>query len=246
MPSDELLIVDSGSNDETLQIARQHGARILHLDGPFGYGKALNAGFAAARNPWVLVLSSHCIPLVSPFLAVFRTQIPNFPGSLALASGSCQLIDSALHSDPVADRHLEFVDLASWKLKLPSLAGNRNTLYRRAHWQDHPFDEQLVTAEDVEWCLWAINHGRVLTVIPGAAVLYRNQGSLRHMFAKGRDEARAGRRFLSSPPLPIKGLFIGFASRAKMCLSGGVPPGTAMREVAHLLGSFMGSRRKTR
>ena len=59
-PDDEIIIVDSGSSDATLEIAKNHHARILIAEPPFNYSKSLNLGFAAAKNPWVLVISSHC------------------------------------------------------------------------------------------------------------------------------------------------------------------------------------------
>jgi glycosyltransferase involved in cell wall biosynthesis len=54
---DEIVVVDSGSADETLSIARQFGCRVLHRDFD-GFG--LQKGFAVgqARNHWVLVVDA--------------------------------------------------------------------------------------------------------------------------------------------------------------------------------------------
>ncbi|MFC5410037.1 glycosyltransferase family 2 protein [Larkinella bovis] len=54
---DEIVVVDSGSTDQTLTIAQQAGCRILHRDFD-GFG--LQKGFAVtqARNPWVLVVDA--------------------------------------------------------------------------------------------------------------------------------------------------------------------------------------------
>jgi glycosyltransferase involved in cell wall biosynthesis len=54
---DEIVVVDSGSSDRTLEIAREHGARIIPraFDG-FGPQKAF--AVQEARNPWVLVVDS--------------------------------------------------------------------------------------------------------------------------------------------------------------------------------------------
>jgi len=43
----EVLVVDGGSNDRTVEIAHQKGARVLHQDGT-GYGDALRMGFQFA------------------------------------------------------------------------------------------------------------------------------------------------------------------------------------------------------
>src|ERR1041385_8579419 len=91
---DELIIVDSGSRDTTLAIAQQHGAKLLTIDGPFNYSRALNIGFEAAIHPWVLALSSHCIPTSQQHLAQFRKQLALFPESVVVAYGPCLLTEA--------------------------------------------------------------------------------------------------------------------------------------------------------
>lgn len=55
--ADEILVVDSGSTDETVTLAQQHGARILHQDW-LGYGPQKRFAAAAAANRWVLSLDA--------------------------------------------------------------------------------------------------------------------------------------------------------------------------------------------
>src|SRR6185436_16768022 len=47
----DVLVVDSGSSDDTIAIARAHGARILEIDSTdFDYSKSLNIGFENVRG----------------------------------------------------------------------------------------------------------------------------------------------------------------------------------------------------
>lgn len=55
--ADEIVVVDSGSTDETVKLARQHGARVLHQDW-LGYGPQKRVAAAAAANRWVLSLDA--------------------------------------------------------------------------------------------------------------------------------------------------------------------------------------------
>lgn len=55
--ADEIIIVDSGSTDDTLDICRQHGARIIET-GWDGYGPNKNKGIDAAKNDWILNLDA--------------------------------------------------------------------------------------------------------------------------------------------------------------------------------------------
>ena len=68
--SHEVLIVDSGSTDDTLQIAERHGARITHIKkSDFTFGRSLNVGCEAARGQFLVFISGHCIPARQDWLA---------------------------------------------------------------------------------------------------------------------------------------------------------------------------------
>lgn len=55
--ADEIVIVDSGSTDKTLEIAQQYGAKIFHQDW-LGYGKQKNCALSKCSNEWVLSLDA--------------------------------------------------------------------------------------------------------------------------------------------------------------------------------------------
>src|SRR5688572_4660273 len=59
----ELIVVDSGSTDGTLEIARRWCDRLIELPSErFTYGRALNVGAEAASAPIHFALSAHCAP----------------------------------------------------------------------------------------------------------------------------------------------------------------------------------------
>src|SRR4051812_4876139 len=66
----DILVVDSGSTDDTIEIARSHGARI-HEIAPedFDYSMSINAGVERVRGDFVVLLSAHAIPLDDRWLA---------------------------------------------------------------------------------------------------------------------------------------------------------------------------------
>ena len=55
--ADEILIVDSGSTDDTAQIAARHGARVETKEW-LGFGRQKQHAVALARNDWVLCLDA--------------------------------------------------------------------------------------------------------------------------------------------------------------------------------------------
>jgi glycosyltransferase involved in cell wall biosynthesis len=53
--ADEVLVVDSGSSDSTVEIARRHGARVVTKEW-LGFGRQKQHAVSTARNDWVLCL----------------------------------------------------------------------------------------------------------------------------------------------------------------------------------------------
>ena len=52
--SGEVLVADNGSRDSSIEIARQHGARVVQVVAK-GYGNALRGGIEAARSEWIII-----------------------------------------------------------------------------------------------------------------------------------------------------------------------------------------------
>src|SRR5438067_13488617 len=50
----EVIVADNGSTDGSIQIAEEHGARVVHVP-ERGYGSALRAGIAATRGPLIIM-----------------------------------------------------------------------------------------------------------------------------------------------------------------------------------------------
>lgn len=78
--ADEIVIVDSGSTDQTLAIARQYGARIVPRDW-LGYVGQKNFALDQAQHPWVLSVDAD--EELSPELAVALLQVKGDPAAEA-------------------------------------------------------------------------------------------------------------------------------------------------------------------
>jgi tetratricopeptide (TPR) repeat protein len=53
---DEIVLLDTGSTDDTVRVAEQHGARVFHSDWCDDFSAARNAAVSHARGKWILVL----------------------------------------------------------------------------------------------------------------------------------------------------------------------------------------------
>ena len=73
---DELVIVDSGSTDRTVSIAREFGARVIEADWP-GFGRQKQRALEACSGDWILSLDADEFPdeeLVSALARVTRGE----------------------------------------------------------------------------------------------------------------------------------------------------------------------------
>ena len=232
---DEFIAVDSGSTDSTLAIAAAHGAQIVPAPGPFNYSKSLNLGFRAARNPWVLVISSHSIPLVPDLLAVFRAVARDLPPRVVAAYGSSTIDGSGFPGgDKVSHYTRENYEEAYY------CCSNANTLYRRSIWEEIPFDETIRTSEDRLWLMEMLKQDYAFCLVPAARALNKNQYSLRYMFLKGHSDTRA----VPHQPQSLRDLALGLGSLTKSFLKGGMPVGNWTRCSAHVFGRYFGSFEK--
>lgn len=55
---DDMVIVDTGSTDSTVAIARGFGAQVIEIPWPNDFAKARNVGLEAVKTPWVLVMDA--------------------------------------------------------------------------------------------------------------------------------------------------------------------------------------------
>jgi glycosyltransferase involved in cell wall biosynthesis len=237
---DEIIIVDSGSCDATLEIAGKHHARIIESDPPFNYSRTLNEGFLIARNPWVLVISSHCIPVQSGLLERLREVAAAAGPALAVAYGLTCLREPARISQEV-----ELGGMDDWNAGRLRNGGNGLALYRRSLWEQHPFDESLITAEDLVWFLWALEGGHSAALVHGALCFYRNQGSLCHMFRKGWFENQIAAKMLKARLPPenfarnMRMLSLNVGHLGKLFLRREIPLRTFIAQLAHACGAFL-------
>ena len=56
--ADELIVIDTGSTDRTIEIAREHGAQVGHFEWCNDFAAARNVSIAPATGDWILFLDA--------------------------------------------------------------------------------------------------------------------------------------------------------------------------------------------
>lgn len=78
----EIIVVDSGSTDDTIAIAERHGARVVHQDF-LGYGQQKQVALDLCTQPWVLNLDGDEVvdaELRAAMIELVRRDDPNVSG----------------------------------------------------------------------------------------------------------------------------------------------------------------------
>jgi glycosyltransferase involved in cell wall biosynthesis len=88
--ADEIILIDSGSTDDTLQIAESYGATV-YVEGWKGYGGQVNAALDKCTSPWILNLDAD--EELSPELVLeIRTLLQSEPEKAAYTVPRLNLI----------------------------------------------------------------------------------------------------------------------------------------------------------
>lgn len=144
----EVIVVDSGSTDRTLDIVRRYPARFYEIEArDFSYGRALNYGAVRAEGDYLINLSAHCIPANSVWMARLLNPLLRNP-NLAATYGK-QIPIKGLN--PFEERQLIAAFTANEAGAVKTPFSNSNCAIRKAVWATYPFDEQASFAEDFIW-----------------------------------------------------------------------------------------------
>ena len=148
----ETIVVDSGSTDATMALARARGARVETIPPEeFTFGRSLNVGVRAASAPFVVVVSAHTRPAHERWLENLLKPLRERP-EVAMVYGrqvgwEGSKFGEALDFDRFFGPDARVIDKHFF-------ANNANSALRKELWGLHPFEEGLPGLEDIEWARW--------------------------------------------------------------------------------------------
>lgn len=201
----EVVVVDSGSTDGSVALARQHGAAV-HEVAPdrFNHGAARNLGAGAARGDVLVFTVQDAVAaddrwlasLVAPLRAdpaiggVYGRQLPH-PGArppevwfLNFVYGPAPRRQAARTPDQLSMDETMF--------------SNVNSAMRRSAWEPLRFAEDIIMSEDHDWVRRALLEGWTIAYEPRAAVRHSHPYTMADAFRRFFDSgASADRAYLA-------------------------------------------------
>jgi rhamnosyltransferase len=146
----EIIIVDSGSTDDTIARAQSiYDCKVLaSVQDEYFPGKSLNLGCKEAKGDFLIFLSAHCIPCDNEWLANLITPFLNNDKIAGVYGRQLPLP----HSKPEDVRDLLITFGSEDRLqKIDSFFHNANSAISKNVWNKFPFDEMAKNIEDRIW-----------------------------------------------------------------------------------------------
>lgn len=198
---DELIVVDSGSTDRTVQIAQGAGARVVSIaQQEFSFGRSLNRGAATATGEALVMVSAHTYPLTERWLELLLE--PFCDSRVALAYGGQRGDPRTKFSEHQLLRQW-FPEESCYDQRHP-FCNNANAAVRRLRWEEISYDEQLLGLEDIQWGKQALERGHRIVYRHDAAVVHVHEESYRKIFHRYRREAMALKRISPAERMGFK------------------------------------------
>lgn len=169
------MVVDSGSTDDTLQIAKHFSCKVIHYPAnrPFNYSSSLNLGITHCAGEKILIVSSHCVMMYNDVVRVMAENLNRSLASGVYCMVTPPMLKQFKRNDPLRGKLTTLI----YRDNFDGSNGlfNYCSMIDRRCWLEHPFDESMPTAEDQEWAFWHYNNtGRPTVCIRNAGVMYMN------------------------------------------------------------------------
>jgi glycosyltransferase involved in cell wall biosynthesis len=189
----EVIAIDSGSSDGTVERLQQFGARLLSVPpGAFNHGETRNEALKHARAEFAILLVQDAVPssrrwlsaLVEPLLrdssiaGTFARQIPDADASRVtahylshwVASQEVGRVEGPLTAEA-------FARMSPTERHHACAFDNVCSCIRLSVWKDHPFAATPI-AEDLQWARDVLCAGHRLAYVPGAVVRHSHDRSI--------------------------------------------------------------------
>jgi rhamnosyltransferase len=198
----EVVIVDSGSSDGSVALARARGALVCEIPAhEFSHGASRNLGASLASGDVLVFISQDAYPVDEQWLRRLTASLHSEP-DIAGVYGR-QLPHEGARPPEVyflgflygAEPRIQQADGIGALNMQTTLFSNVNSAMPRAVWERFPFVQDIVMSEDQDWSRRVLLAGMRIAYEPAAAVRHSHNytllGAFRRFFDSGASAERA-------------------------------------------------------
>lgn len=187
----EVILVDSGSTDQTVAIAQAFGARVVLINkAEFSFGRSLNIGCAAAEGDILVFASAHVYPTHTDWLE--RLTAPFTDPAVMIAYGKQRGNETGKFSERQLFRKW-FPEHSDANQGHP-FCNNANCAVRRSAWEAVRYDESLTGLEDLAFAKENQRRGGRIAYCADAEIIHVHDETWSQIRNRYRREAIALRR----------------------------------------------------
>lgn len=164
----EIILVDSGSIDQTLEIAKKNNLKILFIKKEnFSFGRSLNIGCNASSGELLVFISGHCIPIGNMWLTNLCSSLKD--GSSDYNYGRQVGIETSYYSEK---QHFKKFFPSNNKANFFNgfFCNNANSAIKKKVWEKYKFDEKITALEDMYLAQQIKRDGMKVSYKPDASV----------------------------------------------------------------------------
>ena len=199
----EVILVDSGSEDKTLQIAKSHGCKILHISRKeFSFGRSLNMGCETAMGDFLIMISGHCVPTNKKWLSLLCQPLVQNKASYSYGK---QVGGSVSHFSECRIFAKYYPELS----RIPQegfFCNNANSALKRSVWDIYKFNEELTGLEDMELAQRLVNDGNSIAYVAEAVVYHHHEETWGQVKRRFEREAIALQKIMPQVHIHIQDL----------------------------------------
>ena len=186
----ETILVDSGSTDNTVEIARRFGVQVVPIEkSEFTFGRSLNMGCEAATGDICVFPSAHVYPVYEDWLE--KIVAPFHDDRVVISYG--RQIGNELNKFSEHQIFAKWFPDHSVCPQKTYFCNNANCAVRRSEWLENPYDESLTGLEDLAWAKQAQARGGWIAYVGDATIVHVHEETWGQVRNRYRREAIAMR-----------------------------------------------------
>lgn len=185
----EIIIVDSGSTDNTIEIANKYKCKIVKISkSEFSWGRSLNRGIQHSSGDYIVIISAHCFIKDNNFLKNAITYINNY--GIAAVYGQQIAIPFV---DPFEELELKeaYPNISSFIMDHSCIykgkaigISNACCVLKKKVWEEYKFDEDVQSLEDYLWVANITQNGFKVGYSNTFAVYHSHDYDVRNIYKR--------------------------------------------------------------